>query len=111
MDVSLPLGARRVRIGHSGICLLCIGRVLQTNEHHLFSCPVVIIAWQRLQRIRFKVGLQPGLMIWEEVLYWDLGTPQPPRRRVQDTDTLWNARQPRAVNVSTPWNIVRHMLL
>lgn len=107
----LPLGAWRVRIGHSGICPLCTSRVLQTNEHGLFSCPAVIIAWQRLRRIRSKAGLQPGLMTWEEVLYGDLGTPNTPGRGVQDTDTLWDAGQPCSINVSTPWNIIRHALL
>jgi hypothetical protein len=79
----LPIGSWRIKIRHSGICPLCDGNIIQTPEHTFFCCPAMSNAWTRLRKIRALVGKNPGLQIWDEVLYGDLGKPLPPGREVQ----------------------------
>lgn len=47
----LPIGAWRVRMGHSGICPLCQGNHMQTAKHGFFTYQAVRPAWEKLQEL------------------------------------------------------------
>jgi hypothetical protein len=84
----LPIGSWRIKIGHSGICLLCDRNVIQNPDHAFFSCPAVSNAWAQMRSIRATAGKTLGLTYWEEVIYSNLGRPLLPRREAQTRDTL-----------------------
>lgn len=111
----LPIGAWRVRIGHTGICPLCPGRHMQTAEHGLYLCEAVNPAWEKLRSLLIKAKYNMPLFNWHDILYGNLGRPLArgldPDPRDPDEDITWDAGTSCTINSGTPWMVIRYALL